>query len=581
MTHRAYQSDVKRASSSPTPDLIADENKATSNKDGSINPSKKRKEREWDAFSNNSRPLPLKSRVSATPDNEDSRHFSTPRRSKQVDRSQFQPLFDENAESIPWNLSPILSPCNPKAGVEETRGLTYHNGGRHPLQENLPSNSPERELPPSSPSLPVPNRLLMKRRQRVTDTGMGNHARLLEERAPEVVTAGPSKGRLIRRPGRYSLPHMVTKPVSGPSSPSSPESVKNDATPHKYQQEDVACIPWMTPASTKSPEIPSSQQMENPDFFSPFTASQPLLNLDASQNDLHEELTGAPVHPPASSLPGGTPLSQVSVTSSVTEDYEERPTFRRKHPDATNTPADPNATLVGPTPLQMGHVTPLRLPNTSTSRKGIYSRSSDTFVPDSIPLNGDVDDVSSLVNAVKDMSPYKRKLTSTSKSATRVARRGQDLIELDDSENETPTHSPAQKHPGDPEDVKSILDDDEEEWRRKYSPSKFESQLPEEEELPYMSLPHGWDSFETPTKDWKATKITDESPENPLVPRLSHDLITRLLNGGSPFRGRTGDHPDDSQSIPEVLKRFEAQPSPYKGMFSGRSTVSSSSEEES
>jgi hypothetical protein len=129
-----------------------------------------------------------------------------------------------------------------------------------------------------------------------------------------------------------------------------------------------------------------------------------------------------------------------------------------------------------------------------------------------------------------------------------------------------------------------------------YSPSKFESQLPEEESLQPMSLPDNWQDFRTPTKPLRsrtfhilnAGSSTHKTPNSMLQITRTHTQESPLLGPGvveTPRGSVNEEYGEDnafgsdttpgplarttSKDWPDIVRRFEDQPSPFPGMFSG------------
>ncbi|KAG8842899.1 hypothetical protein FRC20_004203 [Serendipita sp. 405] len=190
-------------------------------------------------------------------------------------------------------------------------------------------------------------------------------------------------------------------------------------------------------------------------------------------------------------------------------------------------------------------------------------------------------DIGALVSAVENMSPYKKrpKVLSVENTTEEVIEVSSDSDTTERDYHEVPP-STVVANSG-----TSVID-----WFSKYSPSIFESQLPEEEEIEVMSLPPGWDAFKTPRKSRHSKQQLTTSRAG-----ISDALTKRPVHasGGSSTKSTTtiSDEygADDAfgtevtpgrkeEDWPEALRRFEQQPSPFAGMFSGNAT---SSDEES
>ncbi|KAG8850490.1 hypothetical protein FRB91_009020 [Serendipita sp. 411] len=190
-------------------------------------------------------------------------------------------------------------------------------------------------------------------------------------------------------------------------------------------------------------------------------------------------------------------------------------------------------------------------------------------------------DIGALVSAVENMSPYKKrpKVLSVENTTEEVIEVSSDSDTTERDYHEVPP-STVVANSG-----TSVID-----WFSKYSPSMFESQLPEEEEIEVMSLPPGWDAFKTPRKSRHLKQQLTTGRAG-----ISDALTKRLVHasGGSSTKSTTtiSDEygADDAfgtevtpgrkeEDWPEALRRFEQQPSPFAGMFSGNAT---SSDEES
>jgi hypothetical protein len=129
-----------------------------------------------------------------------------------------------------------------------------------------------------------------------------------------------------------------------------------------------------------------------------------------------------------------------------------------------------------------------------------------------------------------------------------------------------------------------------------YSPSKFESQLPEEESLQPMSLPDNWQDFRTPTKSLRSRTFhisntgssTHKTPNSMLQITRTRTQESPLLGPGvveTPGGSMNEEYGEDnafgsdttpgplarttSKDWPDIVRRFEDQPSPFPGMFSG------------
>ncbi|KAG8816237.1 hypothetical protein FRC18_001115, partial [Serendipita sp. 400] len=136
-------------------------------------------------------------------------------------------------------------------------------------------------------------------------------------------------------------------------------------------------------------------------------------------------------------------------------------------------------------------------------------------------------DIGALVSAVENMSPYKKRPTVVS-----VENTTDEVIEV--SSDSDITEGDYREVP--PSTVvansgTSVID-----WFSKYSPSMFESQLPEEEEIEVMSLPPGWDAFKTPRKSRHSKQQLTTSHAG-----ISDALTKRLVHasGGSSTKSIT------------------------------------------
>lgn len=199
---------------------------------------------------------------------------------------------------------------------------------------------------------------------------------------------------------------------------------------------------------------------------------------------------------------------------------------------------DADATLVSvPTPPTGRNSTRMLV---SSNRQLTHQRQDSSEDPDRTLVSSSTahrDSVKSLVRGMEHMSPFKSRVRK----------------DYEDDNNEMSSfHQPALSP----------------------SPSKFESQLPFEESIPVMSIPHGWGESQLASMD----QVPDYECSNANPQDRVEGAEGMALFGGNTTPERHADDIEQDQDWPSAVKRFEQQPSPYAGMFSG--SIEDSSEEE-
>lgn len=545
-----------------------------------------------------------------------------------VESSQTQPLLTPERSRRPTSNSPAPIPSQARDG------LVRSSQSPSPLKFSTPAHSIYSKtsgytpLPFKSPLFPSTTSaaastsgLPVQKRRRVPEGSLSAGSKTVVENGGQDLMLNPNVKR-IRRPGRYSIPdsalaqntpaltddtNVNLSPLSPPKSKTPPRSpTVSSSSPHRSS--------WPLADETRHELERDILPEQHFNSTGPFWETQPLLELDVdvssgsftshSPSSLprmpsliksptskdHSEYSSAIFKPTGEEAEGSFPSSETEQDSPiVVSPFSAR---RRNLYD------DPDKTAVASTPTRHLRV----FEPVSSSHHPIGSTAGNTLVAGSSPDPGDdagtddrlVDGDKTIVNH-QDVRAYGTMLNGKDGGIQDVTRALKGLSPFKRVEKRARVDmAPLRLH-----DDETIVIEDEEDEERVQTTNHYPLPLEETQNDPTYS--QAWPGASLPP-GWKAILETPKKP----VPRFTERNVSKYFRNGAALRGgdkQIGRHsrqdPDsDGQASddafgpevtprtamrerPDVVRAFEAQASPFPGMFSGSVDGESESELES
>ncbi|PVF95742.1 hypothetical protein CPB86DRAFT_563088 [Serendipita vermifera] len=551
--------------------------------------------------------------------------------------------LEEAGNSIAASGVPPLSSVKPAPFNHESRRKSTRNKSGKLLkshetimlsssEESLEIFEHEKKAMERPSDIPAPNAVKKRRIRKVAD----NNSEQIDKSIDNIRSSPKKVVKKIRRSGA-----SITQPLeSGKKGPARP-FLATEALPHARSTSTFATTrPLENPETTKDDEddaqelegiVPSQDDGRNleqilgdrggseDDEANPFWETQPLLDMEeeipSSQSPVVLRLSQSTDFSPRISI------SQFPTVSQTLSDFLNKPSLSSP---LKRTPVQSpcNAMLRGQSLTPKASMPcQTRLSQQDATSTGIsLGRSQSTVVgdvlvqdsdssPNSDPgendenndadvtmaehpresgrrgSRGKLNNLAELTKEMKQLSPFKKHGQPRVESQGNLANRG--IHEEEEVESEKEPDSPIQLKLG-------FVGWDTNTMGNPYSPSKFESQLPEEQSFEPMSLPSNWQEFYTPTKPSlsrppykvKGRNSASTTPKSrPADSRTQESPLFGPGAGDTPCGSTKEDYGEDDafgpevtpgplarstlKDWPDIVRKFEDQPSPFPGMFSG------------